>query len=175
MIISFRALKNYDFPLLLKWLQTPHVRTWWDSDIHWNLALIEEKYATYVNGYKEINNHQEPLYAYIIEFNHQDIGYIQYYNAHRFIKDNYLAKLPTSLAAIDMYIGEPSALNKGLGSQALSLFIEEFIFPKFEAVLVTPDLKNQQAIACYRKAGFKPIYEHIKNHELWLLRDKAKL
>ncbi|STX51061.1 GNAT family acetyltransferase [Legionella busanensis] len=175
MTISFRALKNYDFPLLLKWLQTPHVRAWWDSDIDWNLNLIKEKYATYVDGYKESDNSKEPIYAYILEFNQQEIGYIQYYDAHRFINENYLRELPTSLVAIDMYIGEPLALNKGLGSQALVLLMEQFIFPNFAAALVTPDLNNHQAIACYRKAGFNPVYEHKENHELWLLKDKPKL
>lgn len=43
--ITFKALKEEHFLLLLKWLETPHVKKWWDADINWTPELIEKKYS----------------------------------------------------------------------------------------------------------------------------------
>ncbi len=43
--ITFKALKEEYFSLLLKWLETPHVKLWW---VNWTLGLIKEKYDNYV-------------------------------------------------------------------------------------------------------------------------------
>lgn len=51
MTISFRSLFEQDFPLLLKWLETPHVKTWWDSEVAWTIDKINQKYSSYVNQY----------------------------------------------------------------------------------------------------------------------------
>ena len=42
--------------LFLKWLEMPHIKLWWDKDIEWSLELIEQKYSSYVRGYKLENN-----------------------------------------------------------------------------------------------------------------------
>ena len=70
MNITFVPLVKSHFLLLIKWLQTAHVRLWWDQDIKWTPELIEKKYGDYVNGSKSVNkSHGEfkkPIYAYII-------------------------------------------------------------------------------------------------------------
>ncbi len=33
MTIAFRNLSEHDFPLLLKWLEIPHVKMWWDQQL----------------------------------------------------------------------------------------------------------------------------------------------
>ncbi len=48
--ITFETLSEKHFSLLLKWLETPHVKKWWDQDIHWTLGLIKEKYDNYVKA-----------------------------------------------------------------------------------------------------------------------------
>jgi len=45
MIITFKPLQETHFPLLLKWLETPHVKQWWDEDVVWTLELIKENMA----------------------------------------------------------------------------------------------------------------------------------
>ena len=54
MCVIFKPLKREHFPLLLKWLETPHVKKWWDSDINWTLELIEKKYSSYTQGFKHL-------------------------------------------------------------------------------------------------------------------------
>ena len=107
MIITFVPLVKSHFLLLIKWLQTAHVRLWWDQDIKWTPELIEEKYGEYVNGSKSVNkSHGEfkkPIYAYIICIDNVPIGYIQYYNLHDSPRDSCLdlPKLPKWCASLD--------------------------------------------------------------------------
>ncbi len=72
MIINFFPLNDSYFPLLLKWLNSPHVKQWWDQDIKWNESLISKKYKDYVAGYKvlELGNIiiRKPIYPFIIEY-----------------------------------------------------------------------------------------------------------
>ncbi len=171
--ISFCNLSEQDFPLLLKWLETPHVKTWWDNEVVWTLDKITQKYSSYVNQYKIENGKKKSIFAFIILLDEQPIGYIQYYDVCDFLT------LPTDKAidfqksaAIDFYLGEESVLGQGLGSAALKQFVLNIVFQKFDTALVTPDIKNVSAIACYQKAGFMPCLTKEEAHELWLIAKK---
>ncbi|HHL3493989.1 TPA: GNAT family N-acetyltransferase [Legionella pneumophila] len=171
--ISFRRLSEQDFPLLIKWLETPHVKIWWDSEVVWTLDKISQKYSSYVNQYKIENGKKKSIFAFIIVLDKQPIGYIQYYDACDFLS------LPTNkafdfhkIAAIDFYLGEESALRQGFGSAALRQFVQNIVFQQFDAALVTPDIKNHSAIACYQKAGFISCLTEEKTNELWLIAKK---
>ncbi|HAU0101608.1 TPA: GNAT family N-acetyltransferase [Legionella pneumophila] len=173
MTISFRRLSEQDFPLLLKWLETPHVKIWWDSDVVWTMDKITRKYGSYVNQYKIENGKKKSIFAFIIVLEEQPIGYVQYYDARDFLllTANKAFDLQ-KIAAIDFYLGEESVLGKGLGSAALAQFVRNVVFQKFDAALVTPDIKNHSAIACYQKAGFMPCLTKEEAHELWLIAKK---
>jgi aminoglycoside 6'-N-acetyltransferase len=45
MIIEFTPLTEENLPLLLKWLETPHVKKWWDQNVKWTSELIQKKYS----------------------------------------------------------------------------------------------------------------------------------
>lgn len=106
MKISFRCLSEADFTLLLKWLEEPHVKAWWDPEIQWTLDLIKEKYGSYVKGYKLYGNVRKSINAYIICIDEVPIGYIQLYNVYDFARSIPLTGLPDSLGAFDVFIGE---------------------------------------------------------------------
>ncbi len=173
MTISFRSLSEQDFPFLLKWLETPHVKTWWDSEVVWTIDKITQKYSSYVNQYKLENGKKKSIFAFIILLDEQPIGYIQYYDARDFLP------LPVSKtfdfkksAAIDFYLGEKSILGQGVGCVALKQFVQNIVFQQFDTALVTPDIKNHSAIACYQKAGFIPCLTKEETNELWLIAKK---
>ena len=52
MAITFKPLNESHFPLLLKWLESPHVKKSWDQDVTYTIELVKEKYSSYVKGYK---------------------------------------------------------------------------------------------------------------------------
>ncbi len=173
MNITFMPLKQSHFSLLLKWLETPHVKAYWDKDINWTLKLIKEKYGDYINGYKILKlankTIKKPMHAFIINLDQQPIGYIQYYNKHDFPPEQgYNVNLPSSCAAIDCYIGELEFINKGIGTQLLITFIKQYILQKFDYVFVDPDTANIVAIKAYQKAGFE-IYKKVNNGKITLM------
>ncbi|ALA61987.1 hypothetical protein A3305_07240 [Rickettsia amblyommatis] len=63
--------------------------------------MIEQKYSSYVRGYKLENNEPKNIHAYIIEADRTPIGYIQIYNAYDF--EDPLINLPSKLAALDYF------------------------------------------------------------------------
>nr|WP_246484084.1 GNAT family N-acetyltransferase [Wolbachia endosymbiont of Rhagoletis cerasi] len=101
------------------------------------------------------------MHAFIINCDGVDIGYIQYYNKHDFPPEQGYdtSELPESCAAIDWYIGELDYVGKGIGPQALNIFLNEFVFKVSENAFVDPDTANVRAIRVYEKVGFKKIRE----------------
>lgn len=163
MKISFIALTYSDFPLLLKWLGTPHVKAWYDQEITHNEESVEAKYSNYVNS--------NQIKAYIIHIDDKPIGYIQIYNAYDFLRDKPLEHLPESLRAIDFYIGEEEYLGKGIGAKILKAFVTT----EFEYIFVDPDINNIAAIKTYENAGFKKIKEHLDTNEIWMIKENIKV
>ena len=119
MTITFEPLHESHFPLLLKWLEAPHVKKWWDQDVTYTLELVHEKYSSYIKGYKLVDGQQKPIQGFIIHNNQDPVGYIQIYNAYDFPRSKSLLGLPENLGAFDIFIGEAAALQQGLGSKAI--------------------------------------------------------
>jgi len=174
MIITFNPLQEVHFSLLLKWLETPHVKGWWDQDIQWTHELIKEKFGSYVQGYKVEQGIKKPIQAYIIYIDDVPIGYIQLYNAYDFSREDNIALtgLPNSLAALDIFIGEEDYAGKGLGAHIMKQFLAEYVDPSYEACFVDPDTANIKAIRVYEKAGFKKIKSIKEETVTWMVRKK---
>lgn len=176
MEIKFIPLAESHFPLLLKWLETPHVKAWWDQDIKWTFALIQKKYADYLKGYQLENGVARAIHAYIIYVDNTPIGYIQYYSKHDFPVEQQGArsfKFSKSCAGIDWYIGEIGYTGRGIGSQSLEKFIEEQVFPRYTHIVVDPEAQNHAAISAYNKAGF--VQAKKIGNVVWMLNYKQKL
>ncbi len=172
--ISFIPLQEQHLPLLLKWLETPHVKAWWDQDVTWTIELIKEKFGSYVHGYKIVAGQKKPLHAYIICIDNKEIGYIQLYNAHDFAREDgiTLDTLPSSLAAFDIFIGDAAYVGKGYGSQIMQQFLCAFVDPYYAACFVDPDTANGQAVRAYEKAGFKAFKTVNDGKVTWMLRER---
>jgi aminoglycoside 6'-N-acetyltransferase len=173
MNITFIPLAESHFPLLFKWIETPHVKQWWVSEIKWTQESIEEKYSSYVKGYKLENGVKRPMHAFVICADGIPIGYIQSYNAYDFPRSKELKELPENLAAIDVYIGEAGYLGKGVGPRAIRQFLDNHIDSSYTHVFVDPDSKNSNGIRAYEKAGFKSLGEQKDVSEVWMLREQA--
>jgi RimJ/RimL family protein N-acetyltransferase len=173
MTITFAPLSESHFPLLLKWLEKPHVKAWWDQNIHWTSQLIQEKYGHHVKGYQLEEGVAKPMSAYIIHVEEAPIGYIQIYNAYDFSRSKPLTDLPPSLGAFDVFIGEENYLKQGIGSGAIIQFLKEQS-DSYTHIFADPDSDNVIAIRAYEKAGFKKIKEQSDTREVWMIREQSQ-
>lgn len=65
--------------------------------MHWTPELIQEKYGTYVHGYKIEGDIKKQIFPYIITVEGQKIVYIQFHNAYDFPRDPALKDYRTPL------------------------------------------------------------------------------
>jgi aminoglycoside 6'-N-acetyltransferase len=173
--LTFKPLHPEYYHLLQQWLNTPHVAAWWGENKRWSFADIETKYDSYVHGYKETDGKKKSIKSFIIFCANNPIGYIQYYDAYDFPREGYkIENLPRSLASLDLYIGEPEYLSKGIGVATLKQFVAHQIWQHFDNCFVDADIKNTQAIHAYIKAGFSIIKQLENPHVVWLLRKKGR-
>lgn len=169
MNITFEPLKEVHFCLLLKWLEEPHVKKYWDTDIPYTLESIRLKYLSYVRRTKRENGVDKPIYAYVINLDNTSIGYIQIYHADDFEPSKSLTDLPPNLAGLDFYIGEPSYLGKNLGSTILQAFLQKHA-EFYENVFVAVDCHNIAAMKCYEKAGCYKIDKQHNRAEIYMIK-----
>lgn len=166
-MITFTPLNESHFPLLLKWLNAPHVRKWWDQEIIHTPESIWKKYQPYIDGTKSIR-------SYIINFEQTQIGYFQIYNAYDFERSKKLENLPEDLGAFDIFIGEEKFLGQNFASKAINKFLT-FYGVSYAYMFADPDIKNIAAIKSYEKAGFIKISEQLDVNELWMLKQIKKI
>lgn len=169
--IQFLPLTEQHFPLMLSWLQKPHVKAWWDSKTEWTLERVYEKYSSYVQGFKNLDGLARPIHSFILALGHVLVGYLQVYNLYDFPRAKPLSHLPAQCAAFDIFIGEENSLRRGIGSNALRVFFEQKIDSTFTHAFADPDIDNIAAILAYEKAGFKKVQEHLDTHEWWMLKE----
>jgi aminoglycoside 6'-N-acetyltransferase len=144
MTITFKPLHESHFPLLLKWLEMPNVKKWWDQNVRYTLELVKEKFGKHIHGIALSKNSNHKTYAYIICANKEMIGYIQAYNAHDFAHENGLdlRAISGSICGIDLFIGEQPFLHKGWGTRILNEFEKQILAPHFDWCLIDPEKKT---------------------------------
>lgn len=171
MIIKFLPLETKHFDLLLKWLEMPHVKKWWDQDISYTKEIVKDKYGSYIKGYKLIAGNQKSIASFIIEIDQKPVGYIQIYNAD----DSFAKKLPLmpskNVGALDIFIGEEQYLKKNLGAELISKFLKLY-GKRYNYIFVDPDIDNIGAIKCYQNVGFRKIFNNPENGLIYMLWKK---
>lgn len=175
-MIIFEPLHESDFPLLLTWLQMPHVKKWWDQDVAYTMDLVKEKFGKNIHGMALSKNSNNKIYAYIICFNKEMIGYIQAYNAHDFAHENdlNLSVISGSICGVDLFIGDSKFLHKGIGSQILNEFERQILASHFDWCLIDPAKENLCAIKAFAKAGFKVFEQFQANSTVWMIKKLHK-
>jgi len=173
MTITFKPLNESYFPLLLKWLETPHVKKWWDQDVTYTMDLVHEKFGKHIHGIALSKNSNHKTYAYVICLDEEMIGYIQAYNAHDFAQENHLdlSAISGSVCGIDLFIGEQLFLHKGLGTVILNAFESQVLTTHFDRCLIDPAKDNLTAIKAFTKAGFKIFEQFQTESNIWMLKD----
>ena len=149
--IAFVPVQREHYALLRAWLAAPNLREWWgdpDEEFGFIRDMVEGRDTTR---------------PFLIELDGLPVGYIQYwYVGHhqnaQWVKDHpWLMELPPETIGVDLSLGDPDALSKGIGSTALAAFVRMLRAQGHETIIIDPDPKNVRAVRAYTKAGFRPV------------------
>jgi aminoglycoside 6'-N-acetyltransferase len=151
-MITFKKLAVQYLPLLYTWFQEPHVMQWWP------VPQGEEFFDKFLERIRS-----KDTFAYLVLADEITFGYIQYYrlDVTGDKTGKWLPPLPSTTVGIDQFIGAPTYLGKGYGTNMIIAFIEYLrkIEPMITTVIVDPEPENTVAIKCYKKVGFEEIGE----------------
>jgi aminoglycoside 6'-N-acetyltransferase len=138
---GFIPLTEADLPLVAHWLAQPQVIEWWDSADQ-QLSRIER--ALHCPG----------IDPYRIDSEGRPLGYLQCYDVASH-DSGLLPPQPAGTRGLDLFIGEPDCIGRGLGSALLRQFTaQRFADPALPRFILDPHTANRRAIRCFEKAGF---------------------
>jgi len=154
-LISFRRLTMDDLPLMHRWLNTDHVARWYDANggRRPSYERVAERYTARIRGEAKT----EP---FLILHNDEPIGYMQSYRIADHPEYARAVEVEAGAAGVDLFIGEPEFVYRGLGPQVLRRFLIEIVFanPGVISCVIGPAVSNAAAIRAYEKTGFS----HLK-------------
>lgn len=146
--IGFEPVTAGDLPMLADWMTRPHWREWWGEP---------ETELGYIRDMLEGRDTTRP---FIFHLDGTPLGYIQYWSVGDAISDGYasespwLLDLPPDAIGVDLSIGEPGRLAKGIGTAVLTSFLSRLAGEGHRTIIIDPDEANGRAVRAYEKAGF---------------------
>ncbi len=139
-MIQLRKANIKDLSILQYWDKQEHVIAS-DPNDDWNWAI-------------ELKREPEWREQLVAEINGEAIGFIQIIDPEK-EETHYWGKIDSNKRAIDIWIGEKENLNKGYGTEMMSLALERcFLDKDVTEVLIDPIESNRKAIRFYKKIGF---------------------
>lgn len=130
---------------LRDWLRRPHVSQWWGDP---QLAL-------------ESSLRHSPETCAVIVADGAPVGYLCWQTPPQDeLETAGLADLPEDLVDIDVLLGEPAAIGRGVGPIALGLLLARLREdPSVSVAGVGTSVSNERAIRAFEKAGFRLVRE----------------
>ncbi len=151
-LIAFRPLAEGDLRIMHEWLNRDHVAEWYGVGgvRRPTPGQVEARYGPRIRG-------EEPTRSFLASYGGRPVGYIQTYLVDDYAENARDIELEPSTAGIDLFIGEPELVGRGLGAALLRKFLREIIFAerRVAACVICPSPDNARAIRCYEKAGFR--------------------
>ncbi|MCI2255976.1 acetyltransferase [Domibacillus sp. PGB-M46] len=169
--LSVRELEDRDEGRLVKWLSDLVVLEFYEGrDNPFDAEKVRKEFYT----------DEEGLVRGIIEFDQNEIGYIQYYPLGEEERALYGYEADEVVYGTDQMIGEVHYWNKGVGKVLVKALVEHLIRTKqAQKVVMDPQEWNVRAIRCYEKCGFRKVkllpereWHEGKHRNCWLLEYK---
>ena len=145
-MFHFEPVKQEHRTLLKAWLSAPHAQEWWgDPDKEIQLIYDGEKTGE-SRGF--IASADGELFAYI------QCWACEAQPAEAIVDEPWVAEQAPGTMGIDITIGPPNMLGKGLGSKAVRALADQLFADGVPRVIIDPDASNLRAVRAYEKAGF---------------------
>ena len=167
--ISFRRLGASELPMLTRWLAEPHVRRFYQKSLV-SLEDVNLEYGPAIRG-------EEPSSCHLAFCNGEPFAYLQCYRNRDYPDWCRIIDVADGIS-IDLFIGNPAYLGRGLGRTALRAYLQDVAFPLYACehrAYIGHDLTNTKALRCSRAAGFRPLRPFMEDgvEMLLLVIDRA--
>jgi aminoglycoside 6'-N-acetyltransferase len=149
-----------DYIVLAKWLTNPSVLEYYEGrDNPFSLERVQQKYTPRVQR-------RHPTMPCFFVDSDKPIGYLQYYPLSPAASAAFELPATASPFGMDLFIGEPTYWNRGLGTTYVQL-ATHYLLTACAATHITldPRVENLRAIRCYEKCGFRKV-KVLPHHEL---------
>lgn len=154
--LLIREMGEGDLTKYLEWMTDPETMRYWDGmTVHFDYESVAEKYHRHI---------EENVTQCIVELGGEQIGFMQFCTLDAELYEmpeaewNRVIRPGETVYGIDMFIGDVSCRDRGLGTRMLRLLCAA-LFTDYhaDALMIDPKTHNARAIACYRKAGFEDV------------------
>ena len=92
---------------------------------------------------------------FVIVLEGRDAGFVQTYRVADY-PESWPFDVGAEAAGMDLAIGEPDLVGRGLGPRVIGAFVDEVVFsdPAVAACVADPDARNRRSVRAFEKAGF---------------------
>jgi aminoglycoside 6'-N-acetyltransferase len=155
--IGFRALEERDFPMLARWLAEPHVRRFYQKT-QVMLEEIAREYGPSARG-------EEPTLCHLALQAGTPFAYLQCYRNVDYPEWAAIIGAEDGVS-IDLYIGDPGFLHRGLGRAALGGYLRRVGFarhPGEQRAYIGHEAANAAALRCSEAVGFRVLRRFMED------------
>lgn len=146
--VTLRPATVADAPTLASWDREPHVIACSSDDPDAEVAFGGIEWA------EEIADSTDDSHYVIAEVAGVPVGVMQVCDPHT-ERTHYWGEIEPGLRAIDIWIGPPEWLGRGVGTQMMTQMIDRcFAAPDVTGIVIDPLNSNTSAQRFYRRLGF---------------------
>lgn len=157
--LTLRRAELTDVPRLEAWDRQPHVIASVTDDPDADSAFADIDWA------EEVAASDDDSQYLIAELDGRPIGAMQVIDPHT-EPTRYWGDIEPGLRALDIWIGEPDRLGRGLGSRMMRQAIDAcFADPGVAAIVIDPLASSTRAHRFYRRLGFEPVGRRRFGHD----------
>ena len=147
-----------DLPLVSTWLALPHVTRWWGDPAASERAVREHRIED----------------SALLCVDDDPVGYVCWQVLDEGELERVgLSDLPKTLVDIDIFIAQPSAIGRGIGSEALAQLCRHLHRKGVALAGIAASPQNQAACRAYKKVGFQPFRAFYEAGQVWHYMTKA--
>ncbi|MBT2427970.1 acetyltransferase [Streptomyces sp. ISL-112] len=153
-MITWRRLTEDDFPLLMSWLERPHVARWWNHET--SAEAVRRDFGPAVRG-------DEPSEELLAHLDGTPFGLMQRCRLADYpeylVEVATLIDVPSGAMTIDYLIGEPQLVGRGLGPRMIRSAVQAIWgeHPEASCVLVPVSAANRASWRALEKAGMQRV------------------